>query len=119
MLAVQVADRATVDFGFNEVADYQIETVQVVSFKRSFAFRRHHDLVAEFAQSLFEQITQLIAIINDEDPAFFHQTPIQMACFEEIQPHERRSHEQLYEKWSCGVRNISERTAEGQYSTAR
>ncbi|HKX82573.1 MAG TPA: hypothetical protein VJL58_00005, partial [Pyrinomonadaceae bacterium] len=45
--------------------------------------------------------TQLIVIIDDENPAFFHQTPIFIGSL-------RRDFDWLYENLSLRVRNISE-----------
>jgi hypothetical protein len=73
---MKLADGFSVNFGFGEVADDEIEAIEVVSTKRLSSFARHDHVVTEFAECLFEQNTQLIVVINNENPAFFHQAPI-------------------------------------------
>ena len=63
------------DFVFGEVADNQIEAVEVVAADCPRAFTGHDHFMTETPQRLFEN-TQLIAIIYDENPAFIHQAPI-------------------------------------------
>src|SRR6185369_14374657 len=63
------------DLLVGKVADYQIETVEIVAPQRRLALPGNHDFMPEAFESLFKN-TQLIVIIDDEDPAFFHQAPI-------------------------------------------
>src|SRR4029453_9142219 len=109
MFSVEVADRMAVDFSFGEVADYQIKTIEVVAFQCLLTFTRHDDLVTELSQNLFKQIPQLIAVIDDENSALFHPTPIQLNCFEERFSRTRETRPTaLYEILSRRARNISE-----------
>src|SRR4030095_9331 len=109
MFPVKVADRMAVDFSFGKVADYQIEAIEVVSLQRPLTFARYDDLVSEFSQSFFKQITQLITVINDENSALFHPAPIQLNCFEERFSRTRETRPTaLYEMLTRRVRNISE-----------
>jgi len=40
--------------------------------ERLLAFARHDHFVTEASERLFEQNTQLIVVVHDEDPPFFH-----------------------------------------------
>ena len=109
MFVVEIADWVSVDFRFSKVADHQVKTVEVVALKRLLALTRHDDLVTELSQSFFKQTTQLIAVIDDENSALFHPTPIQLNCFEERFSRTRETRPTaLYEILSRRVQNISE-----------
>jgi hypothetical protein len=101
MLAVKLADGFSVDFRFRKIADDEVEAIEVVTTERFRTFASHDNFVTESSESLFEQNTQLIVIIHDENPPFFHQTPIFIGSL-------RRDFDWLYENLSPYVRNISE-----------
>src|SRR5689334_3628633 len=83
-----------------KVADYQIEAFKIVAPQRLLALNGYHDFVPEALESLFKN-SQLIVIIDDENPALFHQAPILTSIT-------RRDFDWLYENVSPVVRNISE-----------
>jgi hypothetical protein len=101
MLSVEFADGFAINLGFRQIANYEIEAIEIVSTKRLVSFTRHDNLVTKLAECMFEQNTQLIVVIHDENPAFFHQAPISERMFEE------RYRALLYENLPLRVRNIS------------
>jgi hypothetical protein len=54
MLAVEFADGLAVYFRFREVADYQIETVEIVATERLVSFAGHDHFMTEAPEGLFE-----------------------------------------------------------------
>jgi hypothetical protein len=65
--------------------------------------------VSELAEALFEESTQLIVIIHDENPAFFHPAPIYRLVEERYRCATSPLDDYLYEILTRRVRNISER----------
>src|SRR6185369_6268898 len=72
-----------------KLADDQIETVEVGSTECFRALGGHHDLVTEASERFFEN-TQLIVIIDDENPPFIH-------TLQSCQTALRRDFDRLYE----------------------
>src|SRR6185369_8870686 len=91
------------DFVLGKIADDEIEAIEVVTTDCLCACTGHDYLMTEACECLFEN-TQLIVIIHDENPAFFHQAPIYTGV------QRRDNYRRLYENLSPRVRNIS-RTA--------
>src|SRR6185369_14916495 len=54
MLAVEFADGFAVNFCFREVADYQVEAVEVVTAERLRSFPSHDHFMTEPPEGLFE-----------------------------------------------------------------
>src|SRR5213593_2108267 len=85
MFALKIADGLSIYFGFTEVADNKVKFIQIVACQCFLALPGHDDFVAEFAEILFEESAQLIVVIHDENPAFFHPAPIYSSCRGEFQ----------------------------------
>src|SRR6185503_13708509 len=76
MFALQVADWCPIDLSLTQIANNKIEFIEIIARQCLLALAGHYHLMTELAESVFEESTQLIVIIHDENPAFFHQTPI-------------------------------------------
>ena len=61
---------------FGEIADDEIKLVEVVAAEGLIAIAGDDSLVAQAAKRVFEYGTQLIVIVDDENPTFLHPTPI-------------------------------------------
>ena len=71
-----VIDVWLVSFFFGEVADDEIKLVEVVAAEGFVAVAGDHGLAAQAAKRVFEYGTQLIVVVDDENPTFLHPTPI-------------------------------------------
>jgi hypothetical protein len=54
MLAVEFADWFAVYFGFGKVADYQVETIEIVATERLLSFAGHDHFMTKPTEGLFE-----------------------------------------------------------------
>jgi hypothetical protein len=75
-IAVQVFGLISRRGILRQVTDDEIKLVEVVTAQGFLSIAGHDSLVAQAAERVFEYGTQLIVIVDDENPTFLHPTPI-------------------------------------------
>src|SRR6266446_6447460 len=61
---------------FRQVTNDDIELVEVVTVEGFLSIAGDHSLTAKVAKHILEYGTQIIVVIDDENPTFLHPTPI-------------------------------------------